>query len=256
MTLDVLVHHQEYSLAHDCEMNYSCIDYEPYKDEKLVVDDLSDDRNFVPDDHILGELVEVVACGHSNMAALNEDRIRPSAVVPSVAVPFDFVELVAAGVVAVVLLASVELVAAVNIVDFVAFVGVEVVEYFAVVEYFVVGDSTNIAGVEIVPSLVALVTFAAVTWAAVTWVVVTFEAVTLGAVTFVVVAFGVAIFGAVTFEGEPYVDIHLGLAQQLIDLNLQLTYLKSCEVDSTLTPSSILDLSEFDLQVSDLPRVV
>ena len=119
MTLDVLVHHQEYFLVHDCEMNYSCIDYEPYKDEKLVVDDLSDDHNFVLDDHILGELVEVVACGHSNMAALNEDRIRPSVVVP-----FDFVELVAAGVVAVVLLASVELVAAVNIVDFVAFVGV------------------------------------------------------------------------------------------------------------------------------------
>ena len=244
MTLDVLVHHQEYSLVHDCEMNYSCIDYEPYKDEKLVADDLSDDHNFVLDDHILGELVEVVACGHSNMVVLNEDRIHPSVVVPSAAVPFDSVELVVAGVAAVALLASAELVAAVNMIDFVAFAGVVVVEYFAVVEHFVVGDSTSIAGVEIVSSLVALVTFAAVTS-----VVVTFEAVTLGAVTFVVVAFGVAIFGAVTFEGEPYVDIHLDLAQQLIDLNLQLTYLKSCEVDSTLTPSSILDLSEFDLQV-------
>ena len=52
VTLDVLVHHQEYSLVHDCEMNYSCIDYEPYKDAKLAVDGKLDGHNLLLDDHI------------------------------------------------------------------------------------------------------------------------------------------------------------------------------------------------------------
>ena len=78
--------------------------------------------------------------------------------------------------------------------------------------------------------------------------VVTLEAVTFGVVTFGVVTFGVVAIGVVTIVGEQYVDILLVLAQQLIDLNLELIYLKSCAVDSTLTPSSILDLSEFYLQ--------
>jgi hypothetical protein len=84
---------------------------------------------------------------------------------------------------------------------------------------------------------------------------VTLEAETFGAVTFGVVAFGV-----VTIVGEQYVDILVGqlldLLQQLIDLNLELIYLKSYVVDSSLTPSSILDLSKFYLLVLDLPRAV
>ena len=83
----------------------------------------------------------------------------------------------------------------------------------------------------------------------------TLEAETFGAVTFGVVAFGV-----VTIVGELYVDILvdqlIDLAQQLIDLNLELIYLKWYVVDSTLTPSSILDLSKFYLLVLDLPHAV
>jgi len=60
----------------------------------------------------------------------------------------------------------------------------------------------------------------------------------------------------VTIVVEQYVDIRLDLAQQLIELNLKLIYLKSYVVDSTLTPSSILDLSKFYLLVLDLPRAV
>ena len=99
VTLDVLEHHQEYFPVHDCEMNYSYMDFEPYKDEKLVVDDLLDDHNLVLDDHILDELLEVVAYDHSNMVVPCEDHIHPFAVVP-----FDSVELVAVGAVAVVAL--------------------------------------------------------------------------------------------------------------------------------------------------------
>ena len=145
----------------------------------------------------------------------------------------------------------VELVVAVNIVDFVAFVGVVVLEYFVaadfVVENFVV---TNIAETVMVP-FVEPVTSVAVTSMVVTSLVVTLEVVTFGVVTF-----GVAAIGVVTIVGEQYVDILLVLAQQLIDLNLELIYLKSYVVDSTLTPSSILDLSEFDLQALDRPHAV
>ena len=52
MTLDALVRHQEYFPVHDCEMNYSCIDYEPYKDAKLAVDGKLDGHNLLLDDHI------------------------------------------------------------------------------------------------------------------------------------------------------------------------------------------------------------
>lgn len=62
--------------------------------------------------------------------------------------------------------------------------------------------------------------------------------------------------GVVTIVVEQYVDIRLDLAQQLIELNLELIYLKRYVVDSTLIPSSILDLSKFYLLVSDLPRAV
>jgi hypothetical protein len=75
------------------------MDFEPYKDEKLVVDDLLDDHNLVLGDHILDELLEVVAYDHSNMVVPCEDHIHPFAVVP-----FDSVELVAVGAVAVVAL--------------------------------------------------------------------------------------------------------------------------------------------------------
>jgi hypothetical protein len=150
----------------------------------------------------------------------------------------------------------VELVVAVNIVDFVAFVGVVVVEYLAaadfVAENFVV---TNIAETVMVP-FVEPVTFVAATSVAVKSVVVTSEVVRLEAVTFGVVTFGVVAIGVVTIVGEQCVDILLVLAQQLIDLNLELIYLKSCAADSTLTPSSILDLSEFDLQALDQPHAV
>ena len=172
MTLDVLEHHQEYFPVHDCEMNYSYMDFEPYKDEKLVVDDLLDEHNLVLDVHILDELVEVVAYDHSNMVVPCEDHIHQF-----VAVPFDSVELVAVGAVAIVALwlvafavvdMLVELVVAVNIVDFVAFVGVVVVEYFVAVdllaENFV---ATNIAETVMVP-FVEPVTFVAVTSVAVT----------------------------------------------------------------------------------------
>ena len=83
----------------------------------------------------------------------------------------------------------------------------------------------------------------------------TLEAETFGAVTFGVVAFGV-----VTIVGEQYVDILvdqlIDLLQQLIDLNLELIYLKWYVVDSTLTPSSILDSSKFYLLVLDLLHAV
>ena len=178
VTLDVLEHHQGYfPVRRDCEMNYSYMDFEPYKDEKLVVDDSSDD-------HI--QLV-AVACDHLNMAAPCEDQIHPFvavpfAVVPFVAVPFDSVEWVVVGAVAVVAAVQVvafaavdmlvELVVAVNIVDFVAFVGV--VEYFVVAENFV---ASNIAETVMVP-FVEPVTSVAVTIVAVTFVAVTSVVVT------------------------------------------------------------------------------
>ena len=172
VTLDVLEHHQGYfPVRRDCEMNYSYMDFEPYKDEKLAVDDSSDD-------HIqLG----AVACDHLNMVVPCEDQIHPFvavpfAVVPFVAVPFDSVEWVVVGAVAVAVVQVVafavvdmlvELVVAVNIVDFVAFVGV--VEYFVVAENFV---ASNIAETVMVP-FVKPVTSVAVTFVAVTSVVVT-----------------------------------------------------------------------------------
>ena len=224
VTLDVLEHHQGYSpVRRDCEMNYSYMDFEPYKDEKLVVDDSSDD-------HI--RLV-AVACDHLNMVVPCEDRIHPFVVVPFVAVPFDSVEWVVVGAVVVaakqavafaVVDMLVELVVAVNIVDFVAFVGV--VEYFVVAENFV---ASNIAETVMVPfvepvSSVA-VKFVAVTFVAVTSVVVTSLVVTLEAETFGAVTFGVVTSGVVAIVGEQYVDILvdqlLDLLQQLIDLNLE-----------------------------------
>ena len=94
-----------------------------------------------------------------------------------------------------------------------------------------------------------------VTFVAVTSVVVTLKVVTLEAETF-----GAVLFGVVTIVGEQYVDILvdqlLDLLQQLIDLNLELIYLKWYGVDSTLTPSSILDLSKFYLLVLDLLHAV
>ena len=79
---------------------------------------------------------------------------------------------------------------------------------------------------------------------------------TIGVVTFGAVTFGAVAIGVGTIVGEQYVGNLLDLAQQLIDLNLELIYLKSCVVDSTLTPSSILDLSKFYLQALDRPHVV
>lgn len=263
VTLDVLEHHQGYfPVRRDCEMNYSYMDFEPYKDEKLVVDDSSDD-------HI--QLV-VAACDRLNTVVPCEDRIHPF-----VAVPFDSVAAVQAVAFAVVDM-LVELVVAVNIVDFVA--SVDFVAFVGVVEYFVVvafvADSvaenfvaSNIAETVMVPFVepvtsVAVtfvaVTFAAETFVAVTSLVVTSEVVTWEAETFGVVTFGVVAIGVVTIVGEQYVDILvdqlLDLLQQLIDLNLELIYLKWCVVDSTLTPSSILDLSKFYLLVLDLLHAV